>query len=395
MSDKKNGHPQRSRTRLVHLGRAPEEYFGIVNPPISRTSTILIPSFDAYEDKNRKFRYARMGHPLGEKFESAVAEIENGHAAISTPSGLTSITTVLLAFLKSGDHVLVTDSLYQPTRSFCDNLLARFGVEVEYYDPLIGAGISGLIRDNTAVIYMESPGSATFEFQDIPAIVKAAKARNVVTIADNSWSAGLLFRPLDHGVDLVLQSATKYIGGHSDVNLGAVVARTPELYERLKKTALDLGVCAGVDDIYLALRGLRTLELRMRQCAENALKVATWLKGREEIQKLYFPAFEDHPGHDIWKRDFSGTNGLMSLLLRPAPKAAVRAFVDSLELFPLGASWGGYESLLLPQDLKNCRTAVPWTHDGALLRLHVGLEDPQDLIDDLDRAFTNFRAASA
>lgn len=383
------------QTRLIHLGRAPEEYFGIVNPPVSRTSTILYPSLDAYEDKDWKYRYARMGNPLSDKFECAMAEIENGHAAISTPSGLTAITTTLLAFLKSGDHLLVTDSLYPPARNFCDNVLTRFGVAVEYYDPLIGAGISGLIRDNTAVIYMESPGSATFEVQDVPAIVKEAVARGIITIADNSWSAGLLFRPLDHGADVSVQSCTKYVGGHSDVNLGVSVARTPDLYKRLKKTALDLGVCAGADDLYLALRGLRTLKLRLRQCGENAMTVARWLKGRSEVQKIYFPALEDDPNHALWQRDFSGTNGLLSILLPPAPKAAVRAFVEGLELFPLGSSWGGYESLLQPQYLKTCRTAVPWKEDGALLRLQIGLEDPQDLIDDLEQAFAKFEAASA
>lgn len=393
--NEKNDKNRQFQTRLIHLGRAPKEYFGIVNPPISRTSTILFPSLDAYEDKDRKYRYARMGNPLSDKFECAMAEIENGHAAISTPSGLTAITTSLLAFLKSGDHVLVTDSLYQPSRLFCDNVLTRFGVEVEYYDPLIGAGISGLIRNNTTVIYMESPGSATFEIQDVPAIVQAAKARNIITIADNSWSAGLLFRPLDHGADISLQSCTKYVGGHSDINLGVSVARTPELYKQLKKTALDLGVCAGAEDLYLALRGLRTISLRMRQCAENAMIVAEWLKGRNEVQRLYFPALESDPNHALWKRDFSGTNGLLSILLRPAPKAAVSAFVDSLELFPVGSSWGGYESLLQPQYLKTCRTAVPWREDGALLRLQIGLEDPQDLIKDLEQAFAKFEAASA
>lgn len=392
---KKNNKNIRLQTRLIHLGRAPEEYFGVVNPPISRTSTILMPSLEAYEDKDWKYRYARMGNPLSDKFERAMAEIENGHGAISTPSGLTAITTSLLAFLKSGDHLLVADSLYQPTRSFCDNLLSRMGVETEYYDPMIGAGIAGLIRDNTAVIYIESPGSATFDVQDVPAIAAAAKARNVITIADNSWSAGLLFRPLEHGVDISVQSCTKYVGGHSDVNLGAAVARTLELYERLKKTALDLGVCAGAEDMYLALRGLRTLSLRLRQCGENAITVVQWLKGRPEVQRVYFPALANSPGHDIWKRDFSGTNGLLSILLRPAPKAAVHAFVDSLELFPVGSSWGGYESLLQPQYLKTCRAAVPWTEDGALLRLQVGLEDPQDLIEDLGQAFAKFEAASA
>ncbi|MCC6598129.1 MAG: cystathionine beta-lyase [Alphaproteobacteria bacterium] len=387
---KKDNKDRRELTRMMHLGRAPEEYFGIVNPPISRTSTILFPSLADYEDKDRKFRYARMGNPLSDKFECAVAEIENGYAAISTPSGLTSISTTLLAFLKTGDHLLISDSLYPPARSFCENILARFGVEVEYYDPLIGAGIAEKIKDNTAVIYMESPGSATFEIQDVPAITKVAKAHNIITVADNSWAAGILFKPLNHGVDISLQSATKYIGGHSDINLGVAVARTPELYTRLKKSALDIGVCAGAEDLYLALRGLRTLHLRLQQCARNAMIVAEWLQTCEEVQRIYFPALPGDSNHALWKRDFSGTNGVLSFLLRPASKARVSAFVNGLELFPVGSSWGGYESLLQPQYLNTCRTAVPWVQDGALLRLQIGLEDPQDLIDDLSQAFTKF-----
>ena len=266
------------------------------------------------------------------------------------------------------------------------------GVETEYYDPMIGAGIEDLIRENTRMIYMESPGSATFEVQDIPAITKVAKARGVMTVTDNTWSAGMLSKPLALGSDISLQSATKYIGGHSDINLGVSVAGSEAHYKRLKQTAVDLGICAGPEDMYLALRGLRTLKVRMKQNAQNALRVIEWLKGRDEVEKIYHPSLEDHAGHEIWTRDFNGANGLLSIRLRPSSKEAVHAFVDALDMFPIGSSWGGYESLLQPQYLSKCRTAVPWEHEGGMLRLQIGLEDPEDLIADLEQAFAKFKS---
>jgi cystathionine beta-lyase len=382
-------------TKLVHSGRDPADYHGIVNPPVARGSTILYPSLSAYDDPDHRYRYGRMGNPMSEAFETAMADLEGGAGAVSAPSGLAALTVALLAFLKAGDHLLMVDSVYPPTREFCDRLLARFGVETEYYDPLIGAGIAGLIRENTSAIYMESPGSATFEIQDVPAIVEAARARGAVTMIDNTWAAGVAFKPLSRGVDISLQAATKYIGGHSDVNLGFAAARTEAQVKKLRTCALDLGVCAAPEDMSLALRGLRTLKLRLRQSAENALEVASWLSAREDVRRVYHPALPGDPNHALWRRDFTGSNGLVSVLLPPSDTRAVEAFVDGLKLFPVGSSWGGYESLLQPQNLKTCRSACPWNEEGALLRLQVGLEDPQDLIADLERAFARLHAAAA
>lgn len=381
MSDKKE------TTKLIHAGYAPESYHGIVNPPIVRASTILYPSLSAYEDPNHKYRYGRHGTPFTDAFTGALAELEQGYNAITAPSGLGAITTALLAFLKTGDHLLMVDTAYPPTRSFCDNVLTRMGVEVEYYDPLVAGGIKDLIRDNTAVIYMESPGSATFEIQNVPAIVKAAKERGITTMLDNSWSSGVLFKPLTHGVDLSILSCTKYINGHSDAMLGAVVARDEALYARLKKTAIDLGVCGGTEEINLGIRGLKTLHVRMKEAGQRALKIAQWLEGRSEVERVYYPGLENDPNHALLKRDFLGANGIFSIVLKPLAREKLEAFVDALKLFPIGSSWGGYESLLQPQNLKTCRSAVPWTQEGPCLRLQIGLEDPDDLIADLDQAF--------
>ncbi len=386
------------QTRLTHMGRDPEAYFGVVNPPIIRTSTILYPSLAAYNDPDTEFRYARMGNPLSVAFETSIAELEGGYNAVSTCSGLGAISLSLLSFLSAGDHILVVDSNYPPMRSFCDQTLSRYGVEVEYYDPMIGAGIADLVRDNTAVIYMESPGSATFEVQDVPAIVAVAKNNDIVTVIDNSWASGYLYHPLSFGVDVSVISCTKYIGGHGDINLGAVIAADEELYAKLKETALNIGVCAGMEDLYGALRGMRTLGVRMKQNAENAVAVMDFLQTRDEVQKIYYPALPDHAGHDVWKRDFMGANGVFSILLQPCSKAVLHGFVDALKLFPVGSSWGGYESLLQPQYMGGCRTAVPWSGDisseGMLLRLQVGLEDPKDLIADFEQAFVCFNADS-
>lgn len=377
-------------TTLVHAGRHPEDYHGVVNPPISRTSTILYPSLAAYEDKNHRYRYGRLGNPLSDAFEKSIADLEGGYNAISTQSGAAAISTSLLSFLKAGDHLLMVDTVYPPTRDFCKNVLGRMGIETEFYDPMIGIGIEAMIRPNTAVIYMESPGSGTFEVMDVPAIARIARNKGVVTMIDNTWSAGILFNPIKHGVHVCLQSATKYIGGHSDINLGVVVAADEEIFQKLRQTSWDMGVCATAEDLYLALRGLRTLTTRMKQNAANARVVIDWMMGRPEIARVFYPALPDHKGHEIWKRDFSGGNGLFSFLLKPAPKQAVHDFVDSLKLTPIGSSWGGYESLCQPQYLKNCRTASPWIEEGALLRFQIGFEDPADLIADIENALRIF-----
>ncbi len=378
-------------TQFVHRGRDPAAYEGVGNPPVVRSSTILYPSLAAYEDAGHKYRYGRTGNPLSDQFEQAMSVLENGYGAISAPSGLSAITTALTAFLNFGDHLLVADNTYPPTRSFCDHVLKNYGVEVEYYDPLIGAGIAELIRDNTAVIYMESPGSDTLEIQDVPAITKVAREKGVLTMIDNTWSAGILFKPLDYGVNLSIQAATKYISGHSDVNLGFVVADNEAHYKHLKNKAVLLGICAGGEDMYLALRGVRTLKMRMKQAGENALKIAQFLQTCPEVTNVLYPALPDDPHYKLWRRDFTGANGIVSFILQPSSKEAKRIFIESLKLFPIGSSWGGYESLIKPQNPKTCRSAVPWTEKGALLRLQVGLEDPDDLIEDLSQGFGAFR----
>jgi len=385
---------KKETTKIIHAGYNPDDYHGVVNPPIVRASTILYPSLDAYEDPNTKYRYGRYATPLSDAFTGALTELEQGYNAIATPSGLSAITTAILGFLKSGDHVLVVDTLYPPARHFCDHILVKMGIEVEYYDPLIGSGIVDIIKDNTAVIYMESPGSATFEIQDVPAVVKVAKEHGIVTMLDNSWSSGVLFKPLTHGVDVSILSCTKYIVGHSDAMLGAAVAADEKIYRRLKKSAIDLGVCAGTEETNLGHRGLKTLHVRMKEAGERAPKIAKWLEARDEVQRVFYPGLESDPNHAMLKKYYSGCNGVIGVLFKPIMREAIVAFTDALKLFPIGSSWGGYESLTQPQYLKKCRTAVPWEEEGAFLRFQIGLEDPDDLIDDLEQAFEKLGESS-
>lgn len=378
----------RRSTKLVHIGRKPEEYHGVVNPPVVRTSTILYENLEAYLNPNTKYRYGRLGNPLSDSFEEPMAEIEGGYKAVSTCSGLAAITTAILSVVKTGDHVLFVDACYPPARFFCNSQLKKMGVEVEFYDPCIGAGIEKLIRPNTSLIYMETPCSATFEVQDVPAIVKIAKKHKIVTIMDNTWSGGILFQPIKHGVNVVIQSAAKYIGGHSDVNMGIIVADTPELYKDIKVTAMNLGQCAGSEELYLGGRGLRTIEMRYTQVAKNMLPVLEWFKSRQEAQELFSPVLETSRGHEIWKRDFSGANGMFSVLFQPEYSVTdIARFVNSLKLFPVGSSWGGYESLIQPQDMKAYR--ANWAKEGFFLRFQIGFEDPQDLIEDLENGIKN------
>ncbi len=390
-SSKTTNKNHKLNTKLVHTGRDPDSYFGIVNPPLARTSSITYPNLAAYENPDHKYRYGRIGNPMSDAFEGAMAELEGGVGAVSTQTGLSAITTAILSVVKSGDHILIVDTVYPYVRGFCANILERMNIETEYYDPMIGGGIEEKIRENTALLYMESPGSATFEVQDVPALVRAAKAKNIITIIDNTWSAGILFQPLRHGVDMSLQSCTKYIGGHSDINLGIIVCANEARLKSLRTTAIDLGVAASQDDMALALRGLRTLTLRLKQNAENCARVVEWIKDRPEIDKIFFPALEGHRGHEFWKRDFSGTNGVFSITLKPASKEAVHGFVDALTLFPVASSWGGYESLLQPQYMSKCRSAVKWEEEGMCLRFQIGLEDPDDLIADIEQAFGKFK----
>jgi cysteine-S-conjugate beta-lyase len=383
-------------TIITTAGRNPEGNFGIVNPPVYHASTVTFPTvaeLEAAQDQVFSVvRYGRFGTPTTQALEAAVAALEGGNRTVSVPSGLAAITVSLMAFLEAGDHLLMADSVYFPTRKLCDGLLARFGVETTYYDPMIGAGIAELITPKTKVVFVESPGSLTFEVQDIPAIAAAAQARGAIVIMDNTWSGGLYFQPFEMGVDVSVHAATKYIVGHSDAMLGTITA-IEELAAKIKLTANGLGYCAGPDDCYLALRGLRTISPRMARHQETALTLAHWLAERPEVAHVLHPAFPNCPGHEFWKRDFSGASGLFGVVLNDYPKAAVEAMLDGMELFAMGFSWGGYESLMIPTYPAKIRTVTEWPYSGPSLRLHAGLEDVSDLIADLEKGLARLNAA--
>ncbi|MBT3238251.1 MAG: cystathionine beta-lyase [Rhodospirillaceae bacterium] len=385
----------KKETKLLLAGRNPENNHGIVNPPVYHASTITYPTVADMEHASgtpyEGVRYGLRGTTTTFALEDAVTELEGGYRSIAVCSGLAAVTASLTAFLKTGDRVLMTDTVYDPTRHFCDSNLKRYGIDTHYYDPMIGAGIADLIDDNTRVIFLESPGSLTFEMQDVPAIVAAAKARGIITIMDNTWAAGYFFRPLEHGVDVSLQAGTKYIGGHSDLMMGTITT-TEEAFTAVKRECSVIGLHAAPDDCYLALRGIRTLAARLARHQESALKIAQWMQGRDEVAQVLHPALTSCPGHDIWKRDFTGSSGLFSIVLDDRyEKAAVDAMLDGMELFPMGYSWGGYESLMIPADPTSIRTATNWT-GGPLMRLHVGLEDTDDLIADLEKGFGRLNA---
>ena len=382
-------------TLLTHVGRDPGRYSGMVNTPIFRTSTVIHPNLASYERRpaegEKVVRYGRYGTPTTFAFEEAVAQMEGGFRAAAVPSGLAAMTAALCAFVKTGDHLLVTDSVYGPTRNFCEKQLRRNGVEVEYYDPLIGARIGTLMKPKTRAVFCEAPGSLTFEMQDIPAIAAAAHAHGAVVLADNTWGTPYFFRSFERGVDVSLHAATKYIAGHSDVMLGVVVANE-KCWLPVRRTITEYGYSTSPDDCYLALRGFRTIGVRMKQQMASALRVAKWLQGRGEVSKVIYPALEDDAGYAIWKRDFDGAASLFAFVLKPIPDAAVAAFVDSLKLFGIGSSWGGFESLVTVIHADALRTVTKWTPGGPALRLHIGLEDCEDLIADLERAFAALSA---
>lgn len=389
----------KSDTRIVHAGRHPSRFDGAVSTPVYRCSTILSESVAELKAKNRaKFdavSYGRSGTPSTMDLEAAVAELEGGARCIATSSGLAAIAGTLTALLAAGDHLLVTDSAYFPTRRFCADVLTRFGVEVEYYDPLIGADIARLIRPNTRVVFTEAPGSLTFEMQDIPAIAAAAHAAGALVVNDNTWATPLFFRSFEKGVDVSLHAGTKYVVGHSDAMLGLIVCKTQDLFERVKTSVGNFGYSLSGDDAFLGLRGLRTLSVRLQRHQESALHIARWLETQADVARVMYPALPSDPGHAVWKRDFTGASGLMGVELRPAPVAAMEAMLDALELFGLGYSWGGFESLAIPTSGAILRTATTWTAAGPTIRLHIGLEDVDDLKADLERGFAAFRAAAA
>ena len=388
--------PTRIETRIGHAGRAPHDNHGVVNPPVYHASTILQPSLEAWEALRRPghdgYSYGRHGTPTTRAFETAMAEIYRADDAVAVSSGLAAISVALMAHTKAGDHILVTDSAYYPTRKFCDGLLRKYGVATSYYDPTIGAGIAELMRPETSLVFTESPGSVTFEMQDIPAIVAAAHARGAKVVTDNTWATALHFNPLDHGADMVVEAATKYVSGHSDVMIGVALGRGADT-ALLRATARLLGNCSGPDDLYLAQRGLRTMAVRLARNEANGLALARWLEARPEVARVLHPALPDHPGHDIWRRDFRGASGLFAIVLHPVEKQALAAFLDGLALFGMGASWGGYESLIMPSDPRLMRTATRWDMPGPLLRIHAGLEDPADLIADLEAGFERLARA--
>jgi cysteine-S-conjugate beta-lyase len=385
-------------TLLARTGRDPARHQGMVNTPVFRTSTVIFPDRASYEgrggDDYKRVRYGLSGTPTTFAFEEAVARMEGGHAAVALPSGLAAIAAALWAYLKAGDHLLVPDPVYGPTRTFCDRRLKPNGIDVEYYDPLMGGGISKLIKANTRVVFCESPGSLTFEMQDVPAIAEAAHGKGIPVLADTTWGTPYFFRSFEKGVDVSIHAATKYIGGHSDVLSGVIVTNEAH-WLTVRRTVADYGYGVSPDDCYLALRGFRTIGVRMKQQMANALKVAAWLQARPEVKRVLYPALPESAGHALWKRDFGGAASLFSIVLQPSSEGQVTKFIDALTLFGIGSSWGGFESLAIAahKEILRIRTATRWDPSEPVIRLHIGLEDPDDLIADLERGFAAMKGS--
>ena len=376
-------------TKLVHLGRGPSSFEGTVNLPVYRASTILSTDMDSYihrfdDEKNfTDITYGARGTQNSRALGEAIADLEGGHGTIVTTSGLSAISVTLGALVSAGDHILISDSVYGPTRTFCNQVLSRYGVTTEYYSPDIGDAIAELIQKNTRLVLMEAPGSLTFEMQDIPGITRAAKEKGVLTVMDNTWATPVFFRPLEHGVDISIQAGTKYIAGHSDLVIGMVTSARETTHKMMVSHAQNLGDAASPDDCYLALRGLRTLSVRLYRQQESTLKVAAWLADQPQVYRVLYPALPGDPGHALWKRDFKGASSLFGLAMHSEDETAVKAMADSLQYFQIGSSWGGYESLIAFNHMPVARERVPWTEKPFMLRVHIGLEDPEDLIADL------------
>ena len=378
----------------MHAGRDPDEHFGFVNPPVYHASTVLYPTAEDQVAHRSRYQYGRRGTPTTEALQQALAAIEGDACAgvALLPSGLSAVSTALMAVAGASDHILVTDSVYRPTRTFCDSVFKRMGVETTYYDPLIGPEIAKLFKPNTRAVFTEAPGSQSFEMQDIPAIAAVAHEKGAYVLMDNTWATPLYFRSLEHGVDLSIQAGTKYIGGHSDIMFGCVSAHA-ETWANLKDVAGTLGLCVGPDDVYLALRGLRTLGVRLERHNKSALQIASWLEKRPEVKRVMHPGLASDHGHAIWMRDFTGASGLFSVVVNPCSEAAVYAFMNALTLFGMGYSWGGFESLVIQFNCTEYRTATRWAPGGPTLRFHIGLEDSGDLIADLERGFAAMKKA--
>ncbi len=378
-------------TRLVHTGRGQEDHFGFVNVPPYRGSTVLFEDCTALRSGNARFKYGRRGNPSSEALEGAITELERGADTVLAPSGLAAVAATLIAFTRAGDHMLVADTVYGPTRDVVSRHLARMGVTATFYDPCATpADVLAQATPATRILYCESPGSQSFEVQDLPALAQAAHARGLMVIADNTWASPLYCQPLALGADVSIQAGTKYIVGHADAMLGSVTANA-EHARTLRDHVQSLGICAGSEEVYLGLRGLRTLDVRLERHHRNSLAVAQWLATQPGVARVLHPALETHPTHALWLRDFSGASGLFGVILNTSDEEAVTRFCDALHLFGMGYSWGGYESLVVPFDLARLRSATPWPRDGmpdgACLRFHIGLEDPGDLVADLASGF--------
>jgi cysteine-S-conjugate beta-lyase len=381
-------------TVMVTGGRNPHANHGFLNPPVYHASTVLYPTAADFLARRARYTYGRHT-PTMEALETAVQELEGPRCAgvALAPSGLNAITTALLSVVSAGDHVLMTDNVYRPARNFSDTTLKKLGVETTYFDPLIGPEIERAFRPNTRVLYLEAPGSLSFEMQDVPALAEIAHAKGALVLFDNTWASPYFFSAFDKGVDLSIQAGTKYLGGHSDVMIGTISANETT-WPALRDTVRNLGLCVGPDDAYLTQRGVRTLGVRLDRHFQSGMKMAEWFAARPEVERVLHPGLPNHPGHAIWKRDFRGASGLFSVVLKPASETAFHTFLNTLTLFGMGASWGGYESLAIPFDCAPFRTATTWNPGGPAVRFHIGLEDIEDLKADLDRGFAAMRAAA-
>ncbi len=390
----------KDETRLIHAGRHPEQHGGAVNPPVTHASTILLESVAAWEQSKLDYAadkpgnyYGRYGTTSQKSLCEALCELEGGYRTQLFPSGLAACSSAVLAFARAGGHILVSDSAYGPTRRVGARLLSRFGVTTQFYDPLIGKGIEALFRPETTLVVVEAPGSQTFEMQDVPLIAGLAKKHGITVMMDNTWATPLYFKPLDHGVDVSVLAATKYIVGHSDAMLGAITA-TREAWPKIREAFVDLGMHAGPDDAYLGQRGLRTMAVRLKQHWESGVQLAEWLARQPEVERVLHPALPSDPGHALWKRDFKGASGLFSVVLKEGVnQKAFAALIDGIELYGIGASWGGYESLAMPFDPREVRSVTDWPYKGPCFRVHAGLEAIDDLIADMDQGFGRLRRA--
>lgn len=389
---KKSKFPVQTDTIITHAGSDPDSHHGFVNPPIYRGSTVVFPDVETMSRGGQRYQYGRWGNPTTVALTEAITELEGAAGTVLCPSGLSACTTAILTAVSTGGHLLVPDNVYGPARHFCDTVGVRFGIETTYYDPTIGAEIESLIRPNTMAIYTESPGSHTLEIQDIKVITDIAHRHNALVIMDNTWATPLYFKPILAGVDLSIMAATKYVVGHSDALIGTLAASS-RAWDRLKDFHFQTGLYVGPDDVALALRGLRTMAVRLARHQENALRVAKWLEERDEIARVIYPALPSHPNHDLWRRDFSGASGLFSFVMKPAPQSAVNSMLNGLSLFSIGYSWGGFESLAITVDPRKLRSTTEWSDEGHLVRLHIGLENPEDLIADLERGLERFRSS--